>query len=37
MARIMLEVGTVSEGLMGRFSRKPGGAGSTTAPAQKAE
>jgi biopolymer transport protein ExbB len=37
MSRIVLEVGTVSEGLMARFSRKPGGGGTTTAPASPAE
>lgn len=39
MARIVLEVGVVSEGLMSRFNRKPGaGGGATaTAPAQRAE
>jgi biopolymer transport protein ExbB len=36
MARLVLEVGIVSEGLMNRFNRKPGG-GATPAPAQRAE
>ncbi len=40
MARIALEVGVVSEGLMARFNRKPGAAGGAAAagaPAQKAD
>ncbi len=36
MARLVLEVGIVSEGLMSRFSRKPG-TGAAAAPAQRAE
>jgi len=36
MARLVLEVGVVSEGLMSRFNRKPG-TGATTAPAQRAD
>jgi biopolymer transport protein ExbB len=36
MARLVLEVGVVSEGLMARFNRKPGAPGSP-APAQRAE
>lgn len=38
MSRLVLEVGIVSEGLMARFNKKPGGgAAPATAPAQKAE
>ncbi|MFV0445696.1 MAG: MotA/TolQ/ExbB proton channel family protein [Planctomycetaceae bacterium] len=39
MARLVLEVGIVSEGLMARFNRKPGtgGAAPVGAPAQRAE
>ena len=36
MSRLVLEVGIVSEGLMARFNKKPGG-GTATAPAQKVE
>jgi biopolymer transport protein ExbB len=37
MARLVLEVGVVSEGLMSRFNRKPGAGGAAAAPAQRAE
>lgn len=37
MNRVVLEVGIVSEGLMSRFNKKPGGAAPGAAPAQRAE